>query len=155
PILKACGGVWVAHGSGSADRKTVDAADHVQVPPENPRYTLRRVWLTKEQEQGYYSGLANGGLWPLCHMAFTRPVFEPQEWAIYREVNELFADAVVEEADDEPAFVFIQDFHFALLPRMLKERNPNLVIAHFWHIPWPAPEVFQTFPWKEELLHGL
>jgi trehalose 6-phosphate synthase len=155
PILKACGGVWVAHGSGSADRKMVDSADHVQVPPEDPLYTLRRVWLTKEQEQGYYSGLSNGGLWPLCHMAFTRPIFDPQQWAIYREVNERFAGAVLEEADDEPAFVFIQDFHFALLPRMLKEKNPNLVIAHFWHIPWPAPEVFQTFPWKEELLEGL
>jgi alpha,alpha-trehalose-phosphate synthase [UDP-forming] len=155
PILRACGGVWVGHGSGSADRKTVDAHDHVAVPPENPSYTLRRVWLTKEEEDGYYNGLANGGLWPLCHMVFTRPVFDPRHWPIYREVNERFAEAVLEEADDNPAFVFIQDFHFALLPRILKENNPNLIVAHFWHIPWPNPEVFQAFPWKEELLDGL
>jgi trehalose 6-phosphate synthase len=155
PILQACGGVWVAHGSGSADRKAVDATDHVQVPPENPRYTLRRIWLTKGQENGYYNGLANGGLWPLCHMVFTRPIFDPQHWEVYREVNDLFARAVLDEADDNPAFVFIQDFHFALLPRILKDNNPNLIVAHFWHIPWPNPEVFQTFPWKEELLDGL
>ena len=155
PILRACGGTWVGHGSGTADRKTVDSRDHVQVPPDNPSYTLRRLWLTKEEENGYYNGLCNAGLWPLCHMVFTRPLFDPQHWPIYRRVNERFAEAVLEEADDSPAFVFIQDFHFALLPRILKENNPNLIIAHFWHIPWPNPEAFQTFPWKEELLEGL
>jgi trehalose 6-phosphate synthase len=155
PIMRACGGVWIAHGSGSADRRTVDANDHIQVPPDDPCYTLRRLWLSKEQEDGYYYGLANGGLWPLCHMVFTRPVFNPQHWESYREVNELFADAVLEEADDVPTFVFIQDYHFGLLPRAVKERKPNLIVAQFWHIPWPNPEVFQAFPWKEELLDGL
>jgi trehalose 6-phosphate synthase len=155
PILQACGGVWVAHGSGSADRVTVDGRDHIGVPPDDPQYTLRRVWLTKSQENGYYYGLANAGLWPLCHMVFTRPIFNRQHWPIYREVNEHFAEAVLEEAGAEPAFVFIQDYHFGLLPRMLKERNPNLVVAQFWHIPWPSPEVFRTFPWKEELIDAL
>jgi trehalose 6-phosphate synthase len=155
PILRACGGVWVAHGSGNADRQVVDGRGHVQVPPEQPAYTLRRVWLTKAQEEGHYSGLSNGGLWPLCHNVFTRPEFNPKHWPVYREVNELFAEAVLEEANGDPAFVFIQDYHFALLPRILKENNPNLIIAHFWHIPWPCPEVFKTFPWKEELLDGL
>jgi trehalose 6-phosphate synthase len=155
PILRACGGVWVAHGSGNADRKIVDTNDHVQVPPENPSYTLRRVWLSKSEENGYYNGLANGGLWPLCHMVFTRPVFDSHDWDMYRRVNDRFAQAVLEEADDGPAFVFVQDFHFALLPRMVKDRNPNLIVAQFWHIPWPNPETFQTFPWKEELLDGL
>jgi trehalose 6-phosphate synthase len=156
PILRACGGVWIGHGSGNADRRTTDARGHVRVPPEDPSYTLRRVWLTKEQEDGYYYGLANEGLWPLCHMVFTRPVFNPHYWAAYRQVNELFARAVWQEADDEPAFVFIQDYHFGLLPRILKENNQaNLIVAHFWHIPWPNPEVFQAFPWKEELLDGL
>jgi alpha,alpha-trehalose-phosphate synthase [UDP-forming] len=155
PLLRACGGVWVAHGSGSADRKTVDELDHIRVPPDDPSYTLRRVWLTKEQEDYYYYGLANSGLWPLCHNVFTRPEFNPQHWSVYREVNELFAQAVLEEADGGPAVVFVQDYHFGLLPRMLKESNPKIIVAQFWHIPWPNPEVFQVFPWKEELLEGL
>jgi alpha,alpha-trehalose-phosphate synthase [UDP-forming] len=155
PILRACGGVWVAHASGNADRRMVDAHDHLRVPPEDPRYTLRRVWLTKDQQDGYYNGLANEGLWPLCHMVFTRPVFNPRHWPIYRQVNEQFAKAVLDETGPEPAFAFIQDYHFSLVPRMLKEQNPNLVVAHFWHIPWPNSEVFQAFPWKVELLDGL
>jgi trehalose 6-phosphate synthase len=155
PLLRACGGVWVAHGSGSADRKTVDKSDHIGVPPDDPNYTLRRVWLSKQQEDYYYYGLANSGLWPLCHNVFTRPEFNPEHWRVYREVNELFAQAVLEEAGDGPAFVFVQDYHFGLLPRILKESNPKLIVAQFWHIPWPNPEVFQVFPWKEELLEGL
>lgn len=155
PILRACGGIWVAHGSGNADRLTVDERDHLDVPPDAPCYTLRRVWLTKEQEEGYYYGLSNEGLWPLCHITFTRPVFNPAHWDTYRQVNQLFAQAVLEEANNEPAFVFIQDYHFGLLPRMLKEANPHLIVAHFWHIPWPNLETFRVFPWKEELLDGL
>jgi len=155
PIMRASGGVWVAHGSGNADRRTVDVHDHIAVPPDDPQYQLRRVWLSKQQEDGYYYGLANEGLWPLCHMVFTRPEFNPRHWPVYRQVNEHFARAVLEEADNDAAFVFVQDYHFGLLPRMLKERNSNLVVAHFWHIPWPSPEVFQAFPWKEELLDGL
>ena len=156
PILRACGGVWIAHGSGNADRRTADVSGHLGVPPGDPQYTLRRVWLTKEQQEGYYNGAANEGLWPLCHMVFTRPHFNPKHWPMYRHVNEIFAQAVLEEADEEPAFVFIQDYHFGLLPRILKERTQaNLIVAHFWHIPWPNPETFQTFPWKEELLDGL
>jgi alpha,alpha-trehalose-phosphate synthase [UDP-forming] len=155
PILRACGGVWVAHGSGNADRKMVDARSNLRVPPDNPAYTLRRVWLTKAQEEGYYNSLCNAGLWPLCHNVFVRPQFQPHDWPIYREVNELFAQAVLEESGDDPAFVFIQDYHFGLLPRLLKERNQNLIVAQFWHIPWPSSEVFQTFPWKDELLDGL
>jgi trehalose 6-phosphate synthase len=155
PIMRASGGVWIAQGNGGADRRTVDAHGRVAVPPDDPSYSLRRVWLTPEQENGYYNGLSNAGLWPLCSQVFTRPEFDPRYWPVYREVNELFAQAVLEEAGDGPAIVFIQDYHFALLPRMVKERNPNLIVAQFWHIPWPNPEVFQIFPWKEELLDGL
>jgi trehalose 6-phosphate synthase len=155
PVMRVSGGVWIAHGSGDADQNFSDAAGRVEVPPENPSFTLRRIFLTKEQEMGYYYGLSNRGLWPLCHIAFTRPTFVPEDWNAYREVNEIFANAVIEEADDSPTVVFIQDFHFGLLPRMIKERNPNLVVAQFWHIPWPNPEVFRGFPWKGELLDGL
>jgi trehalose 6-phosphate synthase len=155
PIMRACGGTWIAHGSANADRRMVDAQDHVRVPPEDPEYTLRRLWLTKDQVEGHYNSVANAGLWPLCHMVFRRPEFHPQQWPVYREVNERFAQAVNEEAGPDPAFVFIQDYHFGLLPRLLKESNPNLIVAQFWHIPWPNPDVFQVFPWREELLDGL
>jgi trehalose-6-phosphate synthase len=155
PIMRATGGTWVAHGSGSADRLTVDAHNHVEVPVKDPCYTLRRVWLDAETENRYYYGLANEGLWPLCHIAFQRPVFRLRDWESYRRANEAFAEAVLEEAAGEPALVFIQDYHFGLLPRILKQRNPNLTIAQFWHIPWPNREVFRAFPWQEELLDGL
>lgn len=155
PVMRACGGLWIAHGSGDADRQTVDHLDHVQVPPDAPAYTLRRVWLSKKEEEEYYAGLSNQGLWPLCHVAFTRPVFDPDDWATYRRVNQRFAEAVLEEAGSDPTFVFIQDYHFALLPRMLRNARSNLVIAQFWHIPWPNREVFRAFPWHAELLDGL
>jgi trehalose 6-phosphate synthase len=155
PIMRASGGTWVAHGSGDADREIVDAYDRVRVPPEEPCYTLRRVWLPRQIEQEYYYGLANEGLWPLCHVAFHRPEFSERCWQSYRRANEIFAEAVLEEANGDPAFVFIQDYHFGLLPRMLKRSNPRLVIAQFWHIPWPNREVFRAFPWKDELLDGM
>ncbi len=155
PILRASGGTWVAHGSGDADRHVVDHRDRVAVPPENPLYTLRRVFLPPDIERGYYMGLANSGLWPLCHIAYHRPVFRLSDWEDYRKANQLFADAVLEEAQGEPAFVFVQDYHFGLLPRILKNANPNLIVAQFWHIPWPNREVFRVFPWKEELLDGM
>lgn len=155
PVMRACGGLWIAHGSGEADHQAVDHLDHVSVPPDNPEYNLRRIWLTKEEEAGYYGGLSNQGLWPLCHVAFTRPRFDPDHWKTYRRINQRFADAVVEEAAGKPAFVFIQDYHFGLLPRMLRNSGANLVIAQFWHIPWPNPELFRAFPWREEILDGL
>src|SRR5579864_3432729 len=155
PIMRACGGTWIAHGTGDADWQMADERDRVLVPPDDPCFTLRRVRLTAQQEKRYYLGLANQALWPLCHIVFTRPTFRPEDWQAYREVNEIFARAVLEEAGDAPTFVFIQDFHFALLPRMLKERNANLIVAQFWHIPWPNPEVLRGFPWKEELLDGM
>ena len=155
PIMRASNGTWIAHGSGSADRVVVDHRDHVLVPPDHPAYTLRRVWLPPNIERGYYYGLANEGLWPLCHIAFHRPKFSQANWDCYRQANEIFADAVLEEAGSDPAFVFVQDYHLALLPRILKRRNPNLVVAQFWHIPWPNRETFRAFPWKEELLDGM
>ncbi|MDX2035284.1 MAG: trehalose-6-phosphate synthase [Isosphaeraceae bacterium] len=155
PVLMASGGTWIGHGSGDADRATVDEHDRVAVPPEAPCYTLRRVWLTEEQEFAFYHGMSNSGIWPLCLITFHRPRFDPADWEGYREVNQIFADAVLDEVGSGPACVFIQDYHFSLLPRMLKNANPRLVIGQFWHIPWPNREVFRTFPWGEELLDGL
>jgi alpha,alpha-trehalose-phosphate synthase [UDP-forming] len=156
PILCACNGTWVAQGSGNADVETVDGHDRLQVPPDDPRYTLRRVWLSPEEEEGYYYGFANEGLWPLCHMAHTRPTFRASDWEYYNKVNERFADALVEEmAGEKHPVVLIQDYHFALLPRMVKDRMPHARVAIFWHIPWPNPESFSICPWQRELLDGL
>ncbi|HEV2323426.1 MAG TPA: trehalose-6-phosphate synthase [Terracidiphilus sp.] len=156
PVLRACDGVWVAYGSGNADAATVDAFDRLRVPPDDPRYTLRRVWLTEEEEAQYYDGFANEGLWPLCHIAHTRPIFRPADWECYRQVNARFAAALLEEMQgcDDPV-VFVQDYHFALLPRMVKEARPDARVAIFWHIPWPNPEAFGICPWQAELLDGL
>ncbi len=155
PVLRASGGTWVAHGSGDADRRAVDGKDRVAVPPDKPEYTLRRVWLSQEEVQGFYLGFANECLWPLCHVAFTPPLFIRANWETYRKVNRIFADAVLEEAGERRAIVLVQDYHFALLPRYLKEADPALTVGHFWHIPWPAYEIFRTCPWHGELLDGL
>ncbi len=156
PILCACDGTWIAHGSGDADRKTVDKHDCVRVPPEQQRYTLRRVWLTKEEEEGYYFGFSNEGLWPLCHIAHTRPLFRADDWEWYRKVNMRFADALLQEmANTEQPVVIVQDYHFALLPQIVKQNRPDARVAIFWHIPWPNPEAFGICPWQRELLHGL
>jgi len=156
PILRACDGTWIASGSGDADRETVDERDHLRVPPDNPEYTLRRVWLTKEEEEGYYYGFSNEGLWPLCHIAHTRPIFRSSDWQSYQDANRKFADVVLAEmAGIQHALLLVQDYHFALLPRMIKEARPDVRIAIFWHIPWPNPEAFRICPWQRELLDGL
>jgi alpha,alpha-trehalose-phosphate synthase [UDP-forming] len=156
PVLRTCDGTWVAHGAGDADMEMVDERDRLRVPPDDPRYTLRRVWLSKEEEEGYYYGFANEGLWPLCHIAHTRPIFRASDWEHYQNVNRKFADALLEEMrDTENPVLLAQDYHFALLPRMIKERRPEVRVAIFWHIPWPNPEVFGICPMQCELLDGL
>ncbi len=155
PVMRACSGTWVAHGSGSADRDVVDARDRVSVPPGQDEYWLRRVWLSPEEEQGYYYGFANEGMWPLCHVAHVRPVFRESDWEAYRLVNQRFADAVVAEARSEDPVVLVQDYHFALLPAMVREKLPQATIITFWHIPWPNPESFGICPWRTEILQGL
>jgi len=156
PVLNACDGTWIAHGNGNADMETVDQHDRLRVPPDDPRYTLRRVWLSKEEEDGYYYGFANEGLWPLCHIAHTRPLFRAADWQHYQAVNRKFADALLQEIEDIPnPVVLAQDYHFALLPRMIKEERPDARVAIFWHIPWPNPEAFGICPWQRELVDGL
>lgn len=155
PIMRACSGTWIAHGSGSADKEVVDDKDHIRVPPEHPSYQIRRVWLTKEQEAGYYYGFSNEGLWPLCHIAHTRPVFRTSDWNEYVSVNEKFAKVVIEESKTDDPVILVQDYHFALLPKMVREKLPNATIISFWHIPWPNPEAFGICPWREDILSGL
>jgi trehalose 6-phosphate synthase len=155
PIMRACSGTWIAHGSGSADREVVDRHDRIQIPVEDPSYQLRRIWLTPQEEEGYYYGFANEGLWPLCHIAHVRPIFRTSDWIEYERVNRKFADAVVEEAKSSDPIVLVQDYHLALVPRMVRERLPAATIIAFWHIPWPNPEAFAICPWRQELLDGL
>ena len=155
PVMRACAGTWIAHGSGSADRETVDRRDCVEVPPDKPLYRIRRVWMTPEEEQGYYSGVANEALWPLCHNAHVRPVFRDSDWRHYLRINARFCDAVAREAHRPDPIVLVQDYHFALLPRMLRQRLPRATVITFWHIPWPNPETFAICPWRLELVDGI
>ena len=155
PILRACGGTWIAHGSGDADRKFINSKNKLGVPPEDNRYILKRVWLNKEEEDGYYYGFSNEGLWPLCHVTHTRPIFRETDWQMYKEVNQKFANSVLEELPAKNPFVFIQDYHVTLLAKMIKEKRPDVTIALFWHIPWPNPEVFAICPYQHEILDGM
>ena len=156
PILLACNGTWIANGSGSADREVVDAYDHLRVPPDRPSYTLRRVWLSDEEDRGYYEGFSNEGIWPLCHNAHTRPTFRPEDWLHYQRINQRFAEAVLQEmADVDSPILLAQDYHLALVPRIVKEARPDARVAIFWHIPWPNAEVFGICPWQRELIEGL
>jgi trehalose-6-phosphate synthase len=155
PVMRACSGTWIAHGSGNADAQVVDQYDHLLAPPGREEYTLRRIWLSESEEQGYYYGFANEGIWPLCHVAHVRPVFREPDWQAYRLVNQRFADAVVSEARSEDPVVMVQDYHFALLPAMVRDRLPSATILSFWHIPWPNPESFSICPWRREILQGM
>jgi trehalose 6-phosphate synthase len=156
PVMQACDGIWVAYGNGEADRKVTDEKGMIKVPPRDPRYTLKRVWLTKEEENGYYYGYSNEALWPLCHLVFKRPVFRTEDWEYYCKVNKKFAEAVLQEVGNKKAFIWVQDYHLTLLPKYLKEAlGSQLIIAHFWHIPWPNYETFRICPQKKEILEGL
>jgi trehalose 6-phosphate synthase len=155
PVMEVSAGVWVAHGAGTADRVAVDERDGLLVPPANPRYRLRRVWLDEREHRGYYDGFANEGLWPLCHQANVPPVFRGHDFQAYRSVNARFADAVCEETDGDNPLLLVQDYHFALAPRLIRDAIPLGTIVTFWHIPWPSPEDFAACPWGAELLDGL
>jgi trehalose-6-phosphate synthase len=156
PVLRACGGVWIAQGSGDADAESSDEKGRLMVPPSSPSYTLRRVFLEKGEDEGFYYGFSNEGLWPLCHIAHTRPSFRLEDWVQYQRVNEKFSQVLLEETENEESpVVLIQDYHFALLPLLIKSRRPDARVGIFWHIPWPNPEVFGICPWGEEILLGL
>ena len=155
PVMHALKGTWVAHGSGDADRKVVDIHDRVAVPLEKPEYILRRVWLTEDEVEGFYLGFSNEALWPLCHVTFTPPIYRESQWNTYRKVNQIFAEVILQEVGECKAVVLVQDYHFALLSRLIKEQNPKLIVGQFWHIPWPPHEIFRTCPWQKEILDGL
>lgn len=155
PVMQTAQGIWIASGTSELDKKVVDSDSKIAVPPENPAYSLKRIFLTKEERDAYYYGYSNEGLWPLCHIAYTRPVFVESEWKAYQKVNRMFADAILEEVKDRKAFVWVHDFHLTLVAKYLREANPNIITSIFWHIPWPNPEVFRICPQKKEILEGM
>ncbi|MBI2597063.1 trehalose-6-phosphate synthase [Candidatus Daviesbacteria bacterium] len=156
PIMQACGGMWIAQGSGDGDKLTVDQNDKLKVPPDEPKYTLKRIWLTEKEEAGYYYGFSNEGLWPLCHIAYTRPTFKKEDWEEYKKVNGKFAQTILSEIKNiERPIVLIQDFQLALVPRMIKNSRPDASVGIFWHIPWPNSESFSVCPWKKEIIDGI
>jgi trehalose 6-phosphate synthase len=155
PVMRACSGVWIAHGGGSADADAADAAGRFHVAADGGSYSLRRIWLTPAEERGYYYGFANEALWPLCHLAHAQPVFRRDDWDHYCAVNRRFADAVAAEADSDEPIVLVQDYHFALVPQLLRDRFPRATILTFWHIPWPNAERFGICPQQDAILNGL
>jgi alpha,alpha-trehalose-phosphate synthase [UDP-forming]/trehalose-phosphatase len=154
PVMQACGGTWVAWGSGSADFDVAGPDGRVRVPPDTGAYLLRRVRLADDEVEGFYYGYANQALWPLCHLALEHARFRPRTWAFYETANERFAEAVLIEAASD-AVVWIHDYHLARLPRFLRAARPELFTMHFWHIPWPAWDIFRACPQRAELLDGL
>ncbi|MFA7309630.1 MAG: trehalose-6-phosphate synthase [Candidatus Paceibacterota bacterium] len=156
PVMEACGGMWIAHGSGNADKEMVDAESKLRVPHEEPKYTLKRVWLTPKEVKGYYNGFSNEALWPLCHMAHVRPQFRSEDWLEYKKVNALFAKKLLEEIRQvEHPIILVQDYHLALVPAMIKKSRPDAQVSIFWHIPWPSAAQFSICPWRREILEGM
>ena len=154
-LMRERGGVWIAHGSGDADREVVDEADRVAVPTDQPGYLLRRLWLTESEALQYYEGFSNEGLWPLCHEAHVRPIFRTRDWETYQRINERFAEVIESELPDPTVPVFIQDYHLTLVAAKLRQRQPGVKTAIFWHIPWPSPDRLRICPWRRELIEGL
>ncbi|WP_135826915.1 alpha,alpha-trehalose-phosphate synthase (UDP-forming) [Halorussus ruber] len=171
PVMQSAEGTWVAWGDGEADREVVDSDDTVAVPPENPAYDLRRVWLTDEQVEGYYRGYSNQVLWPLCHLDTAKMRPKESFWQAYRETNHDFAEAILDATDgggessadrsgagtaaERNPVVWFQDYHLALAPREVRRNRPEAFLTHFWHIPWPSWDVFRACPQYEALLDGL
>ena len=159
PILRRTHGTWVAWASGSADRMVADDFGRIEVPPEDPSYTLRRVWLSGNDVEGFYLGFANSALWPLCHLFVSMVDIRRSDWESYEHANRLFAAAVVQEAErvGGAPMVWLHDYHFALASEYIRERAPAALIHQFWHIPFPPPDVFGILPLgvQDTLLRGL
>lgn len=155
PVVRACGGTWIAHASGSADAAFVDAEGVCQVPPQNPAYLLRRVWLEDEEKRRFLDGFANESVWPMCHRCDVEPTFRASDWRHYRRVNERFADAVLQAATQPDPLVLVQDYHFALLPQLIRAQLPRATVVTFWHIPWPTRDRLESCPWWPALVRGL
>lgn len=154
PVMQELKGLWVCCGCGDADREVTEDSK-VKVPPSNASYILKYVWLSKEENLGYYFGYSNQALWPLSHYAFIRPQFRKEDWLVYKEVNKKFAQNIYQEVKDRNAVVFVQDYHLVLVSKFLKELIPDIITLLFWHIPWPTYDIFRILPQKQEFLEGM
>ncbi len=148
PILRQTHGTWVAWASGDADRVVADDAGRVMVPPGDPSYTLRRVWLSESDVEGFYLGFANSALWPLCHLFVSKVDIRRSDWESYERANGMFAKAVVQEIQrvGSASMVWVHDYHFALAPLLIRQHARDALIHQFWHIPFPPPDVFGILP---------
>jgi len=155
PLVEAWSGTWVAQSTGAGDAMIADHRGGVSMPPRDPRYRVRYVWLTDAEQRGYYCGFANEGLWPLCHEVNVPPVSRATDFELYRRANMRFAEAVVDEAHGHHPVVLVQDYHLALAPGILRRRLPLSTIVAFWHIPWPSPGTMATCAWGRDLIEGL
>ena len=149
PVLEKRGGVWVAWGEEKADE-----VPSIQYPEDDPILEVKRLKLTDEEVGNYYYGLANRVLWPVCHYFIEQMDLQQEFFDDYAEVNRRFADAVAETYSEGDA-VWIQDYHLLLAPGFVREQKPDARIGFFFHIPWPAVEVWRTLPWSKELTKGL
>lgn len=152
PVMKACGGIWVSaleEGRTGPGRATPGDSG-VSFP-----FEIKEVPIPGKVYDRFYNGFSNSSLWPLCHQSFVRPRFSFPDWSGYEKANVLMANAVAKSLTGRNDTVFIQDFHFCLLPKLLRDSHPDLDIAFFWHIPWPSAEVFSVCPWSEHILTGL
>lgn len=156
PVLRSVKGTWIAWGDGEADKEVANSRGEIMVPPDDPTYKLKLIFLDKDEIKGYYDGVSNQMFWPLCHIVHYRPQFSQENWELFKKVNRKFARAILDEAgENKKAFVWLNDYHLALCSKYIKEENPLINVVQFWHIPWPNPEAFRICPWKEEILQGL
>ncbi|MCD6135069.1 MAG: trehalose-6-phosphate synthase [Candidatus Omnitrophica bacterium] len=155
PVMRQIKGLWVCCGTGNADRVVVKKTGKVKVPHCCPSYEVKYLWLSKEENLGYYFGFANQSLWPLFHLAFVKPKFRQEDWGIYKDVNKKFAQSIAEEIGDKKAVVFVQDYHLSLVSKYLKQICPQVITLLFWHIPWCNYDIFKILPYRQEFLAGL
>lgn len=151
PVLTEHGGAWVSM------RGPEEEAPEIQhYPGSDPAFTVRRVPLDPEEHTAYYQGMANQVLWPLCHYLIDNIQPERGYRDAYRAVNRRFAHTALEQARREGVRRFwVQDYHLMHVPQMIRAGMPEAEIGQFWHIPWPAPEVFCILPSAKRLLRGM
>jgi len=145
PLIEQLGGVWITSG---------ESTGRYLVPPRKPRFALHYLALSAEQRQGFYYGLSNNALWPLCHSFLGRVHYDLAEWNVYEEVNAEFARAALEEAGEDDV-IWVHDYQMARVPHYIREQRPNAKMLFFWHIPFPPLEIFRTLPWRHLILEGL
>ena len=157
-VLRTRHGAWIGW-SGDIVHDPTDSSDTPASPPSLPPGELADIELVSipfsaDEYLRYYEGVSNGALWPLFHDAIRESTFDASSWIVYEQVNRRFAEAAAAAAAPS-ATVWIHDYHLLLVPKMLRELRPDVVIGFFLHIPFPPQELFMRMPWREAILDGL